>query len=158
MKFVYVNSGDIFAKIITTFERGEWSHVAIVDEDENYVIESLFETGVRRRRLDSLLRDRPHHMIIEVPSPETLSLNGFLWLKDQLGKPYDWTGVGGLGFNRNWQDDDKWYCSELACTYGLRSGMEPTPPIEKARMVGVRKSLDIFRSVRGTKILEYRGS
>lgn len=158
MKFVYVNSGDIFAKIITTFERGEWSHVAIVDEDENYVIESLFETGVRRRRLDSLLRDRPHHMIIEVPTDPYFVTNGFTWLHDQVGKAYDWTGVGGIGFHRNWQDDDKWYCSELATTYGIRSRTVPSTPIEKARMVGVRKSLDIFRSVRGTKILEYRGS
>ncbi len=32
---------------------------------------------------------------------------------DQLGKPYDWAGVVGMGLHRDWQEDDSWFCSEL---------------------------------------------
>jgi uncharacterized protein YycO len=33
----------------------------------------------------------------------------------QLGKPYDWAGIFGLVTrDRNWENDDKWFCSELA--------------------------------------------
>ena len=32
----------------------------------------------------------------------------------QEGKPYDWAGIFGLVLReRNWEDDDKWFCSEL---------------------------------------------
>lgn len=32
----------------------------------------------------------------------------------QEWKPYDWAGIFGLVLReRNWEDDDKWFCSEL---------------------------------------------
>lgn len=34
-------------------------------------------------------------------------------LYKQLGKPYDYLGVIGFISNRDWQEDDKWFCSEL---------------------------------------------
>jgi hypothetical protein len=40
----------------------------------------------------------------------------------QLGKPYDTFGVLGLGFNRNWQDDRKWWCSEYTAMAALQGG------------------------------------
>lgn len=34
--------------------------------------------------------------------------------KSQLDKPYDWGGICGLvAHNRDWESDDKWFCSEL---------------------------------------------
>lgn len=32
----------------------------------------------------------------------------------QIGKPYDFWGIFGFAFNRKWQEDDKWFCSEFA--------------------------------------------
>lgn len=34
-------------------------------------------------------------------------------LFEQLGKPYDYAGISGFIINRDWQEDDKWFCSEL---------------------------------------------
>lgn len=31
----------------------------------------------------------------------------------QIGRPYDWPGIFGYGFRRNWQEEDSWFCSEL---------------------------------------------
>lgn len=31
----------------------------------------------------------------------------------QLGKPYDWSAIAGLIARRNWQQPDRWFCSEL---------------------------------------------
>lgn len=31
----------------------------------------------------------------------------------QIGKPYDWKGVIGLAFHRDWQDEGQWWCSEF---------------------------------------------
>jgi hypothetical protein len=39
------------------------------------------------------------------------AFHGFL--RQQLGKPYDKTAIVGFIVNRNWREDDSWYCSEL---------------------------------------------
>lgn len=33
--------------------------------------------------------------------------------RSQIGRPYDWPGIFGFGFRRNWQEQDSWFCSEL---------------------------------------------
>ena len=43
--------------------------------------------------------------------------------KSQVGKPYDWAGViGWMVRNRNWEEDDKWFCSELAAFSFMKAG------------------------------------
>lgn len=37
----------------------------------------------------------------------------FAFLHAQLGKPYDHLAIIGFIWNRNWRDDDAWYCSEV---------------------------------------------
>jgi len=31
----------------------------------------------------------------------------------QRGKPYDWGAIAGFATHRDWQRDDRWFCSEL---------------------------------------------
>lgn len=33
--------------------------------------------------------------------------------RTKIGRPYDWSGIFGWGFRRNWQEEDDWFCSEL---------------------------------------------
>lgn len=33
--------------------------------------------------------------------------------QSQLGKPYDFVGVLGIGLHRDWAETDSWFCSEL---------------------------------------------
>lgn len=41
---------------------------------------------------------------------------GIAWLDQQIGAPYDWPGALGLGLTpyRDWGQEDKWFCYELA--------------------------------------------
>ena len=32
---------------------------------------------------------------------------------EQLGKPYDWGAIAGIVTRRDWQQPDRWFCSEL---------------------------------------------
>ena len=32
--------------------------------------------------------------------------------KREIGKPYDYWGLFGFALHRNWQENDKWFCSE----------------------------------------------
>lgn len=34
----------------------------------------------------------------------------------QLGKPYDWRAIVDFGIQRNWREDDAWFCSEEGTT------------------------------------------
>ncbi len=44
------------------------------------------------------------------------------WALTQLGKPYDFTAIAGIALNRNWREDDSWFCSEL-----VAAAFEQTP-------------------------------
>ena len=35
----------------------------------------------------------------------------FKWALTQVGKPYDLTAIFGILADRNWREDDKWFCS-----------------------------------------------
>lgn len=42
---------------------------------------------------------------------------------NELGKPYDWKGVlNFITHKRNWQEDDRWFCSELVAYAFKRAG------------------------------------
>lgn len=37
----------------------------------------------------------------------------YQWALTQVGKPYDWRAILGMAADRNWREDDAWFCSEL---------------------------------------------
>lgn len=85
-----------------------WSHVAIIDGDE--VIEAT-GSGVRVWPLRHAIADASEHEIVAVPC--TVPDGVIAAARSQIGKPYDWGGVLGIGFRRRWQDEGRWFCSEL---------------------------------------------
>lgn len=86
-----------------------WSHVAIVDG--NQVIEAVALDGVVTTPIASRLKQDPSWIISALPcnDPEAVTAAA----RTQIGKPYDYTGVLGIGLHRDWQQDDRWFCSEL---------------------------------------------
>jgi uncharacterized protein YycO len=44
------------------------------------------------------------------------------WAITQVGKPYDFTAIAGIAFNRNWREEDSWFCSEY-----IEMSSEKTP-------------------------------
>lgn len=86
-----------------------WSHCAIVDGDQ--VIEAAATGGVRVRPLADLVAESSRTQLLEIPTRDPASV--IAAARSQVGKPYDWLGVVGIGFRRRWQDADRWFCSEL---------------------------------------------
>ena len=125
MKLIFVREPSLYGRVITFVDGGPWTHVGIIDGDE--VIEAVINVGVRIRRLESLIRDRPIYQIVEITFPDLeKETEAIHWARSQKGKPYDTWGVWGIGFGRNWEDDSKWFCSELACETLLKAGKEFT--------------------------------
>ena len=88
---------------------GKWSHSAVLND--GWVYDTTLASGVRKIEFDRWLDHYPKYtwVMVDVPDePEAM-----LFLETQIGKPYDWTALFGLLFQRNWQEEDSWFCSEL---------------------------------------------
>ena len=96
-----------------------WSHCAVVDG--GMVIEAAAFHGVRERPLRDFMGDATKAAMLELPGDQEAVIAA---ARSQIGKPYDWQGVAGIGFRRRWQDDDAWFCSELVA-WAFEAGGRP---------------------------------
>lgn len=87
----------------------KWSHVAIVDGTS--IIEAIAIDGVVRTPLAKRQQQDPSWWISSLPCANPSAVINAA--ATQIGKPYDYTGVLGVGLHRDWQQSDRWFCSEL---------------------------------------------
>jgi uncharacterized protein YycO len=95
--------------MIRTLTWSTYSHVALVDGDT--VIEATTAHGVRRAALSDALRSAATRALVQIPCADPQAV--LAAATSQLGKPYDYSAILGIGLHRDWQEDDKWFCSEL---------------------------------------------
>ncbi|MGA3706574.1 YiiX/YebB-like N1pC/P60 family cysteine hydrolase [Ralstonia nicotianae] len=86
-----------------------WSHVALVAGDQ--VIESMPGYGVRRVSLAGAIQCADRHELATMPARDPARI--IEAAAGQIGKPYDYEAIVGLGLHRDWQQADAWFCSEL---------------------------------------------
>ncbi len=101
-------------------------HVALVHGDQ--IIESSgfpvrgHPAGVRMRSLYDFMDQHPDMELryFEHPDPE------LVWkvCLPHIGKLYDWRWYGGMFFNRDWQDPERWVCHELIAHACWRAGRQ----------------------------------
>jgi hypothetical protein len=91
-----------------------WSHCGVIDGD--MVIEATALHGVVATPIEAFKArySETETVAIECPNPG----NGIRFLRDQLGKPYDWFGALGVpfrvSFRKPWYDTGRWFCNHLA--------------------------------------------
>lgn len=95
--------------LLRTYMWDAWSHCGLVDGDD--VIEALIPHGVCRTPLAAFIKRSSAYEIIEIPVPNAEVV--LAAVRRQVGKPYDYAGVLGIWFRRNWENTDRWFCSEL---------------------------------------------
>lgn len=86
-----------------------WSHVAIIDGES--IIESVALKGVIESHISDRIHKDSRWRIAELPCDDPAAV--IACARSQIGKPYDYTAVVGLGLHRVWKDADSWFCSEL---------------------------------------------
>lgn len=120
MRLIFANSHTIGSKAIRWKTNSRWSHVGVVDLKRQVVFEAIWPDGVVQTPLEKVIARSSEwefrELRVEHYGPSTA------FLVAQLGKPYDTLGVLGLGINRNWQDDKKWWCSEYVAMAALQGG------------------------------------
>lgn len=108
MKLLFCTSRKPLAFLIRAVTWSQFSHVAIIDGDE--VIEAAWPR-VRRSKLLDVLKTHPVYRIAHFNTPDDVAVLDAA--RSQIGKPYDATALIGLLFRRDWQESDRWFCSEL---------------------------------------------
>lgn len=109
VRLVFCRRHAIGSVVLRALLWSQWSHVAIVDGDD--VIEAAAFTGVRVRPLADLVAHSSQTQIIEIPARDPATV--IAAARSQIGRPYDWRGVIGIGARRKWQSERAWFCSEL---------------------------------------------
>lgn len=89
------------------FSTRSWaSHVEFVD------VERAATLGARHDGV----KERPyfidHYSRIERFTAGNIG-HAYEWAATQIGKPYDYSAITGIAFDRNWHDESRWFCSEL---------------------------------------------
>lgn len=116
---LFTRTNTLGSKIVRLLTKSEWSHVDVI-VDGTYAVGAL-PNGVKLRTINSVVFDSSAYKIVRLDG------NGILaskFIMEQMNKPYDWLGLIGLEIgNRKWQEDDKWFCSELAATALDKAGI-----------------------------------
>lgn len=109
MEVYFTRSHTLGSYLIRLLTGSQWSHCGVVDGP--YIIDSMQGFGVRRRSLRSFLDAFPEHELVTIPGEH---LGAMQFYREQVGKPYDGEALWGFLMPwRDWQDDSKWFCSEL---------------------------------------------
>lgn len=101
------------------------SHVILVDG--RFGIEASMTHGVRRAELHEMLKGQTvvTQKRYEVPYAQ----KGIDWARDTAARKakYDWPGAFGLGLapDRDWQNEEDWFCFELFGNAMAKSGRKP---------------------------------
>jgi cell wall-associated NlpC family hydrolase len=120
-----------------------WSHCALVDGDQ--VIEAVAGKGVRARPLAALLEEASRYEILEIPATDPAAV--IAAARSQLGQPYDWLGVLGIGARRRWQAQDGWFCSELVA-WAFHAGGSPLVRLQAWRITPRDLYLPLYGTTR----------
>lgn len=98
--------------------KSQVSHVGMLRGDR--ILESTWSGGgVKPISLDAFVARASAVFVVEIHSPDEV------WeaALTQIGKPYDKTALLGVYANRNWQEDDSWYCSEYFSWAHAKAGI-----------------------------------
>lgn len=110
VQLLFTKKMNLGSWIIRAGTMSPWSHVGVLYGD--WLIESVAKHGVRPVKVQQAMREADSYAIGEIPSKATQS-QVFHACASQCGKGYDYLAVLGMPFWRDWQEDDKWFCSEL---------------------------------------------
>jgi cell wall-associated NlpC family hydrolase len=87
---------------------------------------------VRVAPLAEVIAAHSAHVIVELPCRDPQAV--IAAAASQIGKPYDYTAILGLGLRRDWQEEDAWFCSELVA-WAFQHAGEPLFRAECLRRV-----------------------
>lgn len=120
IRLLFSTAANPFSALIRAATWSRWSHVALVDG--LCVIEATVVHGVRRISLMAAINQSQEFVLATLPCVNSAGV--IAAAANQIGKPYDYTAILGMGLHRDWQEDDSWFCSELVA-WGFSAAGQP---------------------------------
>lgn len=118
IRLLFLRQNTVGSAFLRSAMWSEWSHVALVDRGGS-IIEARAFSGVRTTYLSAAIASSSKHALRQIDCD---AQQAWAFACGQLFKPYDWTAVFGIGLHRDWQQDDKWFCSELVAASLMAGG------------------------------------
>lgn len=109
LQLLFSANCDPISALIRAATWSRWSHVSVVDG--NSVIEAVAFHGVQRVPLMEAINRSKDWALVALPCVDPAAV--IAAAASQIGKPYDYTAILGLGLHRDWQEEDSWFCAEL---------------------------------------------
>lgn len=112
---IFSNSNLPLSPIIRWVTWSDFSHVALLLDEETIIESTLSHGGVKIDSLSNFKKRAKNWLMVELD----IDISHLDWKElikianKEVGKPYDLLGIAGLSIHRNWQEDDKWWCSEI---------------------------------------------
>lgn len=111
----FVQGKGFGSQAIAIFSAGHLSHVDVKMPDGMLLGARSDDVGGGEGVLE---RPDPYEQVAQVvyatiPALPEQEAKFYVFLRDQLHKPYDKLAIVAFAFDRNWRDGDAWYCSEL---------------------------------------------
>lgn len=125
VRIAYSDSKGMVSAVIKGFTWSQISHCGLILPDNSIIDSQLGKGGVTVRPFEDFVKEENRVIVKEYP---WLSTDMYKIVLSQKGKPYDLTALFGIPFRRNWQDDAKWFCSELQLWASKKAG---TPMLDK---------------------------
>lgn len=125
IRLLFTRQPTIWSHAIRHAQRSPYSHVTLLLPDGGY--DARFWRGVARYPLSTiwawLESECSGYTVGIVQDADHERAHRFC--RSQVGKPYDWKAVLGIGLHRDWRDDAAWFCSELVAAALEYAGIEP---------------------------------
>lgn len=109
--------------LISWFTWSRFAHVELLFSDD-VCISAVAPKGVIKRTKASVIKNVSDYIIKEVSTTPEQEAIIRAFAEKQVGKPYDWGAIIGLPFRGKWDDDAKWFCSELCAAALEEAGID----------------------------------
>jgi hypothetical protein len=123
----FVTANDPVSAGIRAAEYGFWaSHTEAVMPDGT-LLGAHYDGGVQARPADYDKDQFSREMIVSIPAAPAMTDAFHSFLRAQLGKPYDVQAIIAFITERDWQQPDSWFCSELQAAALVHCGWFAAP-------------------------------
>ena len=136
----------LFPFLIRWFTNSDYNHVD-VSFYEGHLRKTISANSKGVKEYTHLKQHQGMYFLFSLhPEVESAIINN---LKSQLGKKYDWLAIFSFFFRRNWERQNKWFCSELVLWAFNRAGYQ----ILHTKFLHKITPRDISLSTRATKVI-----
>jgi uncharacterized protein YycO len=116
----FLGGDDMVSRGIRLHCYGFWAtHVDAVMPDGRKI--GAIGDGVKARPADYDERTE-QRLLLELDCDQATADRFHTFLREQIGKPYDFTAIAAFVARRDWQRPDSWFCSELIAAALLECG------------------------------------